>query len=73
MYVCGCVCMFLFHVADIRLRAAFQMFVRILLISVLIIHLLHSLSYDRSIASFKASFSQNHFILSFVFSAINCF
>jgi len=47
--------------------------VRILRISVLIIHSLHRLSYDRSIASFKASFSQNHFILSSVFPAINCF
>ena len=65
--------MFLFHVADIRLPSAIQMFGPHFALSVLIIHSLHSLSYDRSIASLKASFSQNHFILSSVFRAINCF
>ena len=47
--------------------------VRNFLISVLIIHSLRSLSYVRSIASFKASFSHNQFILSSVFPSINCF
>ena len=71
--VCGCVRMFLFHVADIRLRAASQIFVPQFahqrshhsVTSQSILRQVHSLS--------QSEFSQNHFILSSVFSAINCF
>jgi len=68
VFVCSCFMLLIFDCGQQSICL-----VRILLISVLIIHSLNSLSYDRSISSLKASFSQNHFILSSVFSGINCF